>query len=160
MLDNWQVSGISTFSTGAPFTPGFSTVDGADLTGSSEGPRVNVVGDPNLDKGERTFFQNFNTAAFARPAKGDFGNAGVGILRGPGINNWDLNVTKRVPLFSEARWVQFRAEFFNVFNHTQFDGLYTSARFDASGRQVDPNFGAYSSARAPRTIQLSLKVVF
>jgi hypothetical protein len=160
VLDNWQVSGISTFSTGAPFTPGFSTVDGADLTGSSEGPRVNVVGDPNLDKGERTFFQNFNTAAFARPAKGDFGNAGVGILRGPGINNWDLNVTKRVPLFSEARWVQFRAEFFNVFNHTQFDGLYTSARFDASGRQVDPNFGAYSSARAPRTIQLSLKVVF
>lgn len=160
VLDNWQVSGISTFSTGAPITPSFSTVDGADLTGSSEGSRINVTGDPNLDKSERDFFQNFNTAAFARPARGDFGNAGVGILRGPGINNWDVNITKRIPLWGEGRWIQFRTELFNAFNHTQFDGMYTTARFDAAGNQVDPNFGAFSSARAPRTIQLSLKAFF
>jgi hypothetical protein len=160
VLDNWQLSGITSFITGAPFTPGYSTVDGADLTGSGEGARINVVGAASLPKSEKTFFRNFNTEAFARPAARTFGDAGVGILRGPGLNNWDINITKRIPLFSEARFVQFRTELFNAFNHTQFTSLFTSARFDAQGRQVDPNFGAYSAAGSPRIIQLSLKVVF
>jgi len=160
VLDNWQISGITTFVTGAPFTPGFSTVDGADLTGSYEGARINVVGPAKLSRSERTFFRNFNTDAFARPAARTFGNAGVNTVYGPGLNNWDINITKRVPLFSEARFIQFRAELFNAWNHTQFTSLFTGARFDAQGRQVDPNFGAFSAAAAPRIIQLSLKVVF
>ena len=160
LLDNWQVSGITSFISGAPFTPGFSTVDGQDITGSAEGARINVTGNGNLPKGDRGFYQNFNTSAFARPALRDFGNAGVNILRGPGTNNWDFNLSKRVPLFSEARFVQFRTELFNAWNHTQFSGLFTTARFDATGKQVDSNFGAYSAARTPRVIQLSLKVVF
>ncbi len=160
VLDNWQISGITSFISGAPFTPGFSTVDGADITGSAEGARIDVAGNGSLPKSDRTFYRNFNTDAFARPAPRSFGNAGVNILRGPGVNNWDINVSKRVPLFSEAQFVQFRAEFFNAFNHTQFSGLYTTARFDAAGKQVDSNFGAFSSARSPRIIQLSLKVVF
>ena len=61
---------------------------------------------------------------------------------------------------SESRFLQFRTELFNAWNHTQFSGLFTTARFDAAGRQTDTNFGAYSSARSPRIIQLSLKVVF
>jgi len=160
LLDNWQVSGITSFISGAPFTPGFSTVDSTDITGSAEGARINVVGDASLPKSQRTFFRNFNTDAFARPGLRDFGNAGVNVLRGPGINNWDINVGKRVPLFSEARYIQFRTELFNAWNHTQYSGLFTTARFDATGKQVDSNFGAYSSARNPRIIQLSLKVVF
>jgi hypothetical protein len=160
VLDNWQISGITSFITGAPFTPGFSTVDSVDLTGSAEGARITVAGDANLAKSQRNFFRNFNTDAFARTAPRNFGNAGVNILRGPGINNWDINVTKRVPLFSETRFIQFRTELFNAWNHTQFANLFTTARFDAAGRQVDPNFGAFSEARTPRTIQLSLKVVF
>jgi len=160
VVNNWQISGITSFVSGSPFTPGFSTVDGQDITGSAEGARINVVGDPWLPKGERTFYRNFKTEVFQRTPLGDFGNAGVNILRGPGINNWDINATKRVPLFSEARFIQFRTELFNAWNHTQFSGLYTTARFDAAGRQIDPNFGAFSSARAPRIIQLSLKVVF
>ena len=160
VLDNWQISGITSFISGAPFTPGFSTTDGADITGSAEGARIDVVGDGSLSKSERTFYRNFNTDAFARPASKSFGNAGVNILRGPGINNWDVNLSKRVPLFSEARFLQFRAESFNAFNHTQFSGLYTTARFDTTGKQVDSNFGAFSAARAPRIVQLSFKVVF
>lgn len=160
VLDNWQISGITSFISGAPFTPGFSTVDGQDMTGSAEGARIDVIANGSLPKSDRTFYRNFNTDAFARPAFKSFGNAGVNILRGPGVNNWDLNVSKRFPLFSEARFVQFRGEMFNAFNHTQFSGLYTTARFDASGKQVDSNFGAFSSARNPRIIQLSLKVVF
>ncbi|MBI1899059.1 MAG: carboxypeptidase regulatory-like domain-containing protein [Acidobacteria bacterium] len=160
VLDNWQVSGISAFITGAPFTPGFSTVDGADITGSGEGARINVVGDPHLPNSERTYYRNFRTEVFQRPAKGDFGNAGTNILYAPGINNWDISVTKKIPLGAEERFLQFRTEMFNAWNHTQFSGFYTGARFDAQGNQVDPKFGEYSSARDGRLIQLSLKLFF
>jgi hypothetical protein len=160
VLDSWQLSGITSFISGLPFTPGFSTVDATDLTGSSEGARIDVAGDPHLDKSQRNFFRNFNTDAFRRPAIGTFGSVGINVLRQPGINNWDITLGKRFPLYSEARFVQFRAELFNAWNHTQFATLFTSARFDATGKQVDQNFGAYSSARPPRIIQLSLKVVF
>jgi hypothetical protein len=160
VFDNWQVAGITSFVSGAPFTPSFSTVDGQDITGSSDGARITVTGDPRLPKSDRTFFRNFRTEAFQRTPRGSFGNAGVGLLRGPGVNNWDITVNKRIPLFSEARFVQFRTELFNTWNHTQFDSLFTAARFDAQGRQVDANFGAFRSARQARVIQLSLKVVF
>ena len=160
VLDRWQISGITSFISGSAFTPGFSTVDGEDITGSGEGATITVVGDPRLDKSERTYYRNFKTEMFRRTPSRSFGNAGVGILRGPGINNWDISVTKRVPLFSEARYIQFRTEMFNAWNHTQFSGLFTSARFDLAGNQTDPNFGAYSSARMPRVIQLSLRVIF
>jgi hypothetical protein len=160
VLDNWQLSGITSFMSGNPFTPGFSTADGQDITGSTDGSRIVVVGDPRLDKSQKTFSRTFNTDVFRRPALGTFGNAGVGILYGPGINNWDLAISKRFPLFSEKRYVQFRTELFNAWNHTQFSGQFTTARFDKNGVQTDPNFGAYSSSFQPRNIQLSLKVIF
>ncbi|MCL4401585.1 MAG: hypothetical protein M1436_02825, partial [Acidobacteria bacterium] len=100
VLDNWQVSGITSFMSGNPFTPGFSTVDGQDITGSSEGARVTLVGNPRLDKSQKTFYRTFNTDAFVRTPRGSFGNAGVNMLYGPGVNNWDLAITKRFPLFS------------------------------------------------------------
>jgi hypothetical protein len=159
-LDDWQVSGITSFISGAPFTPSLTTTNGADISGSTEAARINVIGDPNLPKGQRTFYRNFNTAAFALPAVGTFGNAGMGILRGPGINNWDMAASKRIPLFSESRWLQFRAELFNAWNHTQFATLNTTAQFNPAGRQVNPLFGEFASTRPPRIIQLSLKVVF
>ena len=160
ITDNWQLSGITSFLSGTPFTPSFGTVDSTDITGSSEGARINVTTDPNLPKSERDFFRNFRTEAFARPAVGDFGNAGTGIVRGPGINNWDISVSKRVPVGGETRYFQLRGEFYNAFNHTQFSGVDSSARFDATGKQVDPNFGSYTSARTERRIQLSLRFMF
>ena len=160
VTDNWQISGITSFISGSPFTPGFSTTDGQDITGSSEGARVNIIGDTYLPKEERSFGRNFNTAAFARPALRDFGNAGVNSMYGPGVNNWDISVSKRFPLFSEARYIQFRGEFFNVWNHTQFSGMDTTARFNPAGQQVNLNFGAFTGARDPRLIQLSLRLNF
>jgi hypothetical protein len=160
VLDNWQVSGITSFMSGNPFTPGIATTDGQDISGSTDAARVTVIGDPRLDKSEKTIYRTFNTAAFARTPQRSFGNAGVGILYGPGINNWDLAVSKRFPLFSERRFVQFRTEMFNAWNHTQFSGQNSTARFDKNGVQTDPNFGAYTSALKPRNIQLSLKLVF
>jgi hypothetical protein len=160
VLDNWQVSGISSFMSGNPFTPGFTTVDGQDITGSTDGARITVIGDPRLDKSEKTFNRTFNTDMFKRTPQGSFGNAGVGMLYGPGINNWDLAVSKRFPLRGERRFVQFRTEMFNAFNHTQFSDVNSTARFDKNGVQIDPTFGAYTAAFKPRNIQLSLKLVF
>ncbi len=159
ILGDWQVSGITAFLSGTPFTPGFSTTDSVDLIGSTESQRITVLADPRLDKGERTFSRNFKTEAFARTPRLDFGNAGLGLLRGPGVNNWDFNITKRVTV-TEQRYFQFRAELFNAFNHTQFSGVDSSARFDPTGKQVNANFGAYNSARDPRRIQFSLRFMF
>ncbi|MGB9610316.1 MAG: hypothetical protein ACPL7M_05030, partial [Bryobacteraceae bacterium] len=155
----WQISGISTFQSGFPFTPTFSTSDTVDLTGSSEGARITVVGDPRLPKDQWTFDRTFRTEVFKRTPKGDFGNAGIGLLRGPGIENFDISVTKRFPI-TEQRYFWFRGEFFNAFNHTQFSGVSTAARFDPAGNQINLNFGAYTSARDPRRIQLSLRFMF
>jgi hypothetical protein len=160
ILGSWQMSGLASFASGAPIQPGFSTVDSTDITGSNENARINVVGDPYLPKSERTFARNFRTEAFARPGPRDFGNAGVRILRGPGTNNWDMSVSKRVPLWDETRYFQFRAEFYNAFNHTQFSNMDYTARFDATGKQTNPNFGAFTAARDPRRIQLSFRLMF
>ncbi len=160
IFGDWQVSGITSFLSGTPFTPGFSTSDSVDLTGSSEGARITVLSDPRLPKSERTFYRNFKTEAFARTPARDFGNAGIGLLRNPGINNWDISLSKRVPLAGEQRYFQFRTELYNAFNHTQFSGYDTGARFNPAGQQINANFGAYSSARDPRRIQLSLRLMF
>jgi hypothetical protein len=156
VLDDWQFSGITTFQTGAPFTPGFSTTDGADISGSTDAARIDVISNPydNIPAG-----RYFNPAAFARPAKATFGNAGANVLYGPGINNWDLSLTKRVR-FSESRALSVRGEAFNIWNHTQYSGLYTTAQFQPSGAQIDPNFGLPSAARAPRNVQLSARFTF
>ena len=160
VLGDWQVSGITSFLSGTPFTPGFSTSDSIDLTGSSEGSRITVLGDPRLSQSERNFYRNFKTETFARTPVRDFGNAGIGLLRGPGINNWDVSVSKRLPVSGEERYFQFRAEFYNAFNHTQFSGIDSGARFNPAGQQINANFGTYSGARDPRRIQLSLRFMF
>ena len=158
VLDRWSLSGITTFQTGAPYTPTFTTTTGQNITGSAIGPAITITGNPSVSN--RTFQENFNTAAFALTPVGGFGNAGPGILRGPGINNWDLSVTKRVPLHSEVRFLQFRAEAFNAWNHTQFATINSVATFTPTGQQTNPNFGAYNTSRTPRIMQLSVRVNF
>jgi outer membrane receptor protein involved in Fe transport len=160
ILDDWQISGMTTMQSGSPFTPGFGLVRSEEWTGSAEGARVDIVGNPNLPKSERTFDRWFNTAAFAMPAKGTFGNAGVNVMRNPGIHNWDLSITKKIPI-SEGRWLQFRTELFNAWNHTQWSGMGTGTQFDnTTGKNVSPTFGVITGTRDPRLIQLSLKLFF
>jgi hypothetical protein len=159
-VDNWVLSGITTFSTGAPTTPTFSTVDGADLTGSSESAVITVTGDPRISKSDRTMERFFKTEVFQRTAKGSFGNAGIGLVRQPGQNNWDMALSKRFPLWNEKRYLQFRGETFNTWNHTQFSAANTQARFNKDGQQVSTAFGYLGGARSPRIVQLSLKAIF
>ena len=56
--------------------------------------------------------------------------------------------------------MQFRFEFYNAFNHTQFTGLDTTARFDALGNQINSDLGAFTAADSPRIIQLGVKIYF
>jgi hypothetical protein len=160
VTDNWQISGITSMIAGSPFTPGFSTTDGADITGSAVGARIVVTGDPKLSKSDKSFYRVFDTSVWGRPAKGTFGNAAGGLLRGPGINNWDLAISKRFPLGKESRNLTFRSELFNAFNHTQFSGVNSTASFNPAGVQTNALFGSYSSSRAPRIVQFSLRLAF
>jgi len=159
-FDGWQVSGITAFASGTPRGISFSTTDGADLTGGGDGSRVWVTGNPILPRGERSIDRWFNTSVFAVPKRGEFGNAPKDGVRLPGINNWDLSVFKNFNLGRESRYLQLRWEIYNFFNHTQYANVNSNATFDAAGAQVNPNFGKVTSARDPRTMQLSLRVTF
>ena len=168
VFDNWQLSGVTSFISGNPFTPGLGYTTSQEVTGSTEGARVNMVGDCN---GPRTFDQWFNTASVSAPVIGqwgnpnvtmaNFGNAGVNVCRAPGTNNWDLAISKRFPLLKEGRFVQFRTEMFNTFNHTQYSGVNSGTSFNpTTGAQTNLTFGQVNATRPPRQIELSLRVVF
>jgi hypothetical protein len=160
VLHNWQFSGIATFSSGAPLGVGFSNVQAIDITGSpTDGARIVVTGNPILPRAERSFERFFNTSAFAVPAVGTIGNAARTVIRGPGTHNYDLTAYKNFTIHERFR-TQFRAEFYNAFNHTQWSALDTGARFDAQGRQVNQQFGQVTATRPGRRIQLALRISF
>ena len=160
VFDNWQIAGVTTFSSGLPRGIGLSTTDGADITGGGDGARVMLLGQPQLSHGDRTFDRWFNTAAFGRPPQGYYGDAPVFPVRGPGQNNWDMTLMKQFRLWSEASKLQFRCEMYNAFNHAQFSSMDTSAVFDPSGQQVNSTFGQITNARSGRVIQLALRLQF
>jgi len=160
VFDNWQLSGITTFMSGPPSGIGIATTDGADIPGGGDGVRPMVLRNPVLPKSERTFNRYFNTDAFGRPAVGTYGNAPKDVVRGPGINNWDLSLFKGFPLGSESRMLQLRWELYNAWNHTQFSAMDTSARFTPDGKQANTRFGALTAAREPRQMQLSVRFTF
>ena len=89
-----------------------------------------------LPKSERTFYRFFDTSVFVRPALGSVGSAPRNSFRGPGINDWDVSVKRMFRIKERAR-IEFRIDSYNFFNHTQFSGLDATARFDASGAQIN-----------------------
>lgn len=147
-LGGWTVSGITLVQTGRPMTPTIS-VDTLGLGGGTTN-RPDVTGPINYPK-DRTAW--FSPTSFAAPAYLAFGNSGRGILRGPGRQNWNIALFKSFALpFGEKSSVQFRAETYNTFNHTQFRDVNTN--------RTDNNFGQVTSVFDPRVIQLSIKVLF
>ena len=94
------------------------------------------------------------------PAVGTIGNSARTLIRGPGINSWDVAVFKTFPI-REKYQIQFRWETYNTFNHTQFSGVDTAARFDtATGQQVNARLGQLTSARDGRRMQFALRFYF
>ena len=166
VLDNWDVAGVTTFTSGAPLGIGYSLVSGQDIVGGSGAgldSRVVLTGNPNLAKGDRTIYRHFNTDVVQPPTRADFGigNAPKDPIRGPGINVFDVSVYKNIPLAAnERRRLQLRFEFYNFFNHASFQGVDTGARFDAQGKQVNGTFGAYTSTLDARRVVLGAKFYF
>lgn len=151
VFGGWQNNGIVTAYSGLTF----SAVSGIDQSLTANGAdRPDVVGDwrlpDNRPKAER-IARWFNPAAFVLQREGTFGTAGRNILRGPGSVNVDWGLFKQIPLF-ERHTLQFRGEFFNLFNRANF-GL-------PNNNLQSPLFGRITSAGSPRIIQFALKYVF
>jgi hypothetical protein len=159
-LGNWNLSTTITFASGAPLGVGFSTVQGTDLIGGGDGQRINVNGNPQLGYGDRNGARFFNTSVFSAPALGYIGNAPRDVFRGPGQNQFDLAAFKDFTLYESFK-IQFRGEFYNAFNHTQFSGVDTAAKFDlTTGAQTNSTFGQANADRGGRVVQLALRVSF
>ena len=159
-LAHWNVSATITFASGAPLGLPFTLQSGADIIGGGDGQRVNLTGNPQLGYGDRSGSQFFNTSVVAVPALGYIGNAGRVVFRGPGQNQSDLAVFKDFGVFRERTKLQLRGEFYNAFNHTQFSGVDNTARFDATGKQINGTFGQANGDRGGRVVQLALRATF
>jgi hypothetical protein len=150
LLWGWNVSSISTFESGNALT----VYNGVTSARDGEPDMPNVSADPNLPRGDRSFYRYFNIGAFSAPPQDVKGTAGRGIVRGPGINNWDISLSKVFRPVERLR-IEFRGDLLNAFNHTQWGGVDTTFN-DAEGS----TFGWITWAREPRIVQLGLRVLF
>jgi hypothetical protein len=150
----WQISGIVTMESGTPINLGLSGAQGGNGVGGSNRP--NLVGavniGPNVCAGQQCI-QYINASAFAFPTIGSWGTLGHNAYYGPGRDNWNLSLFKSF-VFSEERGsrLELRLETFNVWNHTQFNGVNTTLG--------NSNFGQFNSAFDPRILQLGGKIYF
>ncbi len=165
LLGGWEVSGIVQVESGGYINPGtVSTIDPGGVavqfgnspqTGSAALP--DQVGNPNQGA-PHTVAEWFNTSAFQDPCNPTAGycntrpgNARLGSILGPGLQTWDLSLFKNIQ-FTERWNMQFRAEAFNVFNHTNYSAVDTLVG--------DPLYGQITNAHDPRIMQLGLKLNF
>ena len=154
-LRGWQTSGVWTFQTGRPST--VTLFPGVDNSNTGiPGIGLGVVDRPNAVGNATSGITGrpnrwFNTAAFAMPAYGTFGNAGRNIIGGPGLSSVNVSASKNTKL-SENLALQFRAEIFNLLDRANFN---LPDMFLGS-----PSFGRVLSAGEPRRVQLGVKVIF
>jgi hypothetical protein len=133
LLSGWQLSGIITWETGLPFSPldGFNNSRDGN-TGTPDRPSWNPNFSGNLYP--KTVNQWFNPNAFVLAPAGTYGNVGRNVLRGPGLADGDVSLSKETKL-SERFNLTFRAEFFNVLNHANF-GLPNYTLFNSNGTRT------------------------
>ena len=168
-LGGWEVSGITSAESGQSATvtqaldPFACVATTSTVSGCASGTYPGGLGiaTPNADIAPRpdeiapvhltkTVGQWFTTASFSAAA-GHFGSERNGSFLGPGLQNWDLGAIKNIQIGERFRF-QFRGEFFNAFNHTNFAAVDTGLN--------DTNFGQVTSAHLPRNIQLGGKLYF
>jgi hypothetical protein len=161
LSDDWSISGTTRFATGFPVT----------LTDSSDSSLLGTLGNGinnylldtpqqlpgslKVNTDGRNGRPAFNTSLFPIETYGTLGNARRRVFYGPGIENFDLTLQKTVRL-AEGKSLEFRAEAFNAFNHTQFYGPAS-----VNGQVDDTqHFGDIVSAASPRLVQLAGKFTF
>jgi hypothetical protein len=154
----WSLSAIETVQSGLPFTPqlGFNPTNNGDSrnpirpswNGAYSGPVV--LGGPNL---------YFNPAAFEVPPNGTYGNVGRDVLTGPGLVSLDISALKNTNVTESVR-LQFRAEFFNALNHTNFS-TPNPVVFTSASTIPSPTAGVITAtSTTSRQIQFGLKLIF
>lgn len=155
MLGGWEISGIITAETGAPLNIGYSPNSVSSIVPNSAN-RPNVSGTMN---NPHTVAEWFDTSVFSAPAPGTWGDTPPSFVRGPGRDNWNVSFFKNFMLSQErGSNLQFRAEFFNLWNHPQWVGDEQNGGI--STNLGSSNFGQVTSAYDPRVIQLGLKLYF
>lgn len=175
LLNDWAVSGITSFQAGFPIS--IKSNADAELMNSFD---FELPGKPNLVAPFHTLDPRshndhaFTVSSFQLPDYTNtsanpislLGNSPRTLCCGPGINNFDFSVQKLLRI-GETKHFEFRAEFFNIFNHAQFlnpDGNISDGNFLADGLTPDPNnpgdFGRVKHTRDPRNIQFALKFAF
>ena len=158
----WKVSGITQFTTGLPVQ--ISAPDDRSLRGSTSiSPVGGSTDEPNYTPGEIYADRNprhrrpyFNTSLFSHEPVGAQGTSPRRFFHGPGLNNWNLSLLKDLK-FRESMSLEFRAEFFNVFNHAQFYGIGV---VDGNLNDGPGSFGMVNRAADPRIGQLGIKFNF
>ncbi|HQR33511.1 MAG TPA: TonB-dependent receptor [Blastocatellia bacterium] len=173
IANDWQISGIYRYQTGAPYNIGFNipglSAYGVTGTQQIEGGRIVIVGDPGSGSSSDPYRQ-FNVAAFTVPGLGSKGlESGRNFLYRSPINAWDLSLSKEFK-FTERAKIEIRLDAFNALNHTQFDGYNTTLNVTSLTNPTPTNlasetgnrtgFGAVTSVRPPRNMQLSARFQF
>jgi hypothetical protein len=168
-LGGWQLSGITSIASGSPFSPVFNT-DNAGVANGVSGAlsHADIIGDPNagpfpapdtVDGFAKVFY---NPNAFTAPRGLTFGDAARNILRNPRRTNFDMALFKHFAV-TERVGFEFRAEAYNVFNHTEWKNIAgDSGSAGGSGNDIltSPGFLQVSEAHNPRILQLGLKFLF
>ena len=163
LLGNWQVTVIEKITSGFPVfivTSNNNSGVGFFNNNANSLARPDLISGCNPNAGPHTVNEWFNTACFAQPAPGQLGNASRTPVTGPDFVNTDFSVIKQFQLPWENMGLNFRAEFFNLFNHAQF------ATPNSTGSLGIPDFAAsgFGSIAAtvnnPRLVQFGLKLTF
>ncbi len=154
LVNGWSINPILALQAGLPFTPILATA----VANTGTFSRPDRIGSGILDNRSPDLY--FNTAAFTTPALYHFGNSGRGILTGPGTHQIDANFQKDFAITHDnSRYIQFRAELFNITNTPQFNNPNASIGSPTAGRITgagdSPNF-----TRTSRQIQFGLKLYF
>jgi hypothetical protein len=156
--NGWYLAGITRFANGIPVTLSDSGDRSLLGTGSNgpggavDRPDCALGGDLQLAAHDpRSGLLFFNTGMFSRETIGALGTCQTRFFHGPGVNNFDMALLRNMRI-TESKIIQFRFEFFNVFNHAQFN--------NPSGSVTNANFGKVTSARSGRVGQIALKFIF
>jgi hypothetical protein len=168
ILGNWQLNTILAIRSGTVINPqNGANSDNANTGDGSDEQRINFVGNPNSGAPHKRA-EWFNAAAFALPAPGTFGDAGINSLRGPGYWSDDLSLFRDIPITEQMK-LQFRLEAFDVFNHpnlanpnSNFAGTTTTdgtATYN-NGFNLITSTVPTTGPGANRDLQLALKLLF
>jgi len=160
LTSGWSISGNTRFSTGLPVTL-YDNSDNSLLGTLGNGVNNQILDTPNVGNGPLQINTNprngrpeFNVSLFSEENLGQLGTAARRFFYGPGIENFDVQLTKTTKI-TESTSIDVRVEAFNIFNHAQF---YGPAAVD--GTFGTPNLGDVVSCASPRLIQLAVKFHF